>query len=80
MLKSTWTYTAIGLIVIAAAGGAYHYIAHTQVEKHIPPTAESSQLATPSSSHNEDVRRKTLDDIGSIKSLKPVPMQPTPQR
>lgn len=79
MLKSTWTYIALGFIVAAAGGGAYYYITHTTIE-HVPPSAAAPPSVAPSAPQNDDVKRKTLEGIGSIKNLKPVPLQPTQQR
>ncbi|MBT2320795.1 hypothetical protein J7E62_00270, partial [Variovorax paradoxus] len=80
MLKSTWTYVALGFIVATAGSGAYYYITHTQVEQQVPPTAAAPPPVAPSAPQDNEAKRKSLEGIGSIKNLKPVPLQPAPQR
>ena len=80
MFKTTWTYIALGFIVAAAGGGAYYYITHATMEQHVPPSAATPPSVAPTMPQDDDVKRKTLEGIGSIKNLKPVPLQPSPQR
>ncbi|PNG46136.1 hypothetical protein WDL1P3_00187 (plasmid) [Variovorax sp. WDL1] len=80
MFKSTWTYIALGFIVAAAGGAAYYYITHATIEKQAPPSAAVPPSVAPAVPQDDDVKRKTLEGIGSIKNLKPVPLQPSPQR
>lgn len=80
MFKSTWTYVALGLIVAAAGGGAYYYITRATIEQQVPPSVSAPAPVAPSAPQDDDVKRKTLEGIGSIKNLTPVPLQPAPQR
>lgn len=81
MLKSTWIYTALGVIVAAAGGVAYSYIMDTTIEDHVPPSgATSLSSVAPPVQQDDDVKGKTLEGIGSIKNLQPVPLHPAPQR
>ena len=80
MIRSTWTYLALGAIVAVAGGGAYYYITHAEIHQEMPPSAADSPPVEPFALQDEDVTRKTLEGIGSIRNLKPVPVQPAPQR
>ncbi len=76
MLKSTKTYVALCAIVAIAGIGMYHYINHATIEQSTPSGEAVPPVATPSAPRDKDVERKTLHGIGSIKDLKPVPLQP----
>ena len=81
MQKSIWVYTTITLLAVAA-GGAYFYsreVTSVQITEPSLPAQPSSASASPSPD-DEATKRKTLEGIGSIKQLKPVPIAPTPSR
>jgi hypothetical protein len=80
VIKSTWTYLALGVIVAVAGGGAYYYITHAEIHQEMPQSAADSLPVESSALQGDDVKRKTMDGIGSIRNLKPVPLQPAPQR
>ncbi|MGJ7604247.1 hypothetical protein ACSFA7_07880 [Variovorax sp. LT1R20] len=80
MFKSTKTYVALCVIVAAASVGTYYYITRATIEQSMPSDAIAPPALTPSAPRDEDVERKILQGIGSIKNLKPVPLQPALQR
>lgn len=80
MLKTTWTYIALGLIAAVAGVGAFYYMTQTTVEQHVPAAAAAPPPPAPKPAQDDDLKRKTLEGIGSIKKLKPVPLEPTPHR
>ncbi|CAN7660237.1 hypothetical protein ABL841_30315 [Variovorax paradoxus] len=76
MFKITWKYMALSVIVAATGAGAYHYITPAAIGHSVPPSATVPPARAPSAPRDEDVERKILDGIGSIKDLKPVQQQP----
>ena len=81
MQKTTWIYTTIALLAVVA-GGAYFYsreVTSVQITEPSLPVQPSSASAPPSRDE-EEIKRKTLEGIGSVKQLKPVPIAPTPSR
>ncbi|CAN7716161.1 hypothetical protein LJR260_005733 [Variovorax paradoxus] len=76
MLKITWAFMALGAIV----AGAYHYITRAAVGQSVPPSATAPREVAPSTPQDEDIERKILNGIGSIRDLKPVPQQPAPRQ
>jgi hypothetical protein len=83
MLKTIWTYAAIAVAVSGAGAAAYYFTHETQSMEGPVPVAEPARptaAPTQSASNQEELKRKTLEGIGSIKKLKPVPLQPSQQR
>jgi len=84
MLKTTWAYVAIAVALSGAGAAAYYFAHETKIVQPNGPTAEPAGAAATapanSTSSDDDVKRKTLEGIGSIKKLKPVPLQPSQQR
>jgi hypothetical protein len=80
MLKTKWTYLALGVLVAAGGGGTYYYTTRLTVEELIPESAAAPAALAPSVPRDEDVDRKVLEGIGSIKQLRPVPLRPALQR
>ena len=82
MPKITWIYFVLAVGVSAAGAAAYYYTREqTTVEAPAAPAIQTP--ASPASgqpSNNDEVKRKTLEGIGSIKKLQPVPLQPAPNR
>ncbi|MDM0058972.1 hypothetical protein [Variovorax fucosicus] len=82
MLKTTWIYLVLAVGVSAAGAAAYYYTREqTTVEAPAVPAIQAP--ASPASgqpSNDDEVKRKTLEGIGSIKKLQPVPLQPAPSR
>jgi hypothetical protein len=78
MIKTIWMYVAVVAIVGAVGGGAYFYSHPTTSiqasEPSLPALAPSTGVVT--SENDDEVKRKTLEGIGSIKKLKPVPIAP----
>lgn len=80
MFKITWAYMALSAILAAAGVGAYHYITRAAIGQSVPPSATAPREVAPSAPRGEDVERKILNGIGSIRDLKPVPQQPALRR
>ena len=81
MQKTTLIYTTIAVLAVAA-GGAYIYsrqVTSVQITEPSLPVQPSSATTSPSRDE-EEIKRKTLEGIGSVKQLKPVPITPTPSR
>ena len=79
MLKRKRTYPAFGVIA-AAAGAEMHYqFTHAAIQQQIPPDTRGPPFIG-SSVHQDDVKRKTLESIGSIKYLRPVPLPSVPRQ
>ena len=80
MLKITRIYLVIAVSVSAAGAAAYYYFREeTTVEAPAAPATQAP--ASPASgqpTNDDEVKRKTLEGIGSIKKLQPVPLQPAP--
>lgn len=78
MIKSIWTYIALVAVVGAVGGGAYLY-SHQTTSMQVTETSLPAQPPPASAARtdsDEDVKRKTIEGIGSIKKLKPVPIAP----
>ncbi|VTU42877.1 hypothetical protein [Variovorax sp. RA8] len=80
MIRSPWTLFALGVIVAVSGGGAYYYVTHAAIHQKMPSSAADSLPVEPFALQDDDVSRKTLESIGSVRKLKPVPLQPAPQR
>jgi hypothetical protein len=76
MFKGTWTYIALGVIVFA--GGSAYYRITSNAIKQVPVGTVDRPPMTPSFPHGKDPKNNTLDGIGSINRLMPVPIQPAP--
>jgi hypothetical protein len=77
MANTTWTYIAGAAAVAAACGGGYYYYTQHTVSREVikePAQIVAPQPAAPSNQPDDETRRKTLEGIGSIKNLKPVPI------
>lgn len=80
MLKSTWTLIALGVLVAAAGGGAYYYTARNTIKQQALPSEATPQPLAPSTLQSDGIGRSTLESIGTIENLKPVPLQPASPR
>jgi hypothetical protein len=75
MFKIAWAYMVLSALVAAAGVGAYLYIAPAATGQSVPPSATAHREIAPSTPRDEDVKRKILNGIGSIRDLNPVPQQ-----
>ena len=82
MLKTKWIYLVLAVGVSAAGAAAYYYTREqTTVETPAVPAIQApASPASGQTSNDDEVKRRTLEGIGSIKKLQPVPLQPTPNR
>ena len=81
MLKATWIYVTIALVVIAG-GGAYLYsrqVTSVEVTEPSLPIQSPTAVGAPSRD-DEEIKRRTLEGIGSVKQLRPVPITPAPSK
>ncbi len=77
MNKTVLIYITVAIAVAGAAGGTY-YLTQEARTVETPTAVESAPIVVPAQpSNTNEVRRKTLEGIGSIKDLKPVPLQPS---
>lgn len=80
MQKTVWLYV---LIVVTAAAGGWIYFARQQATTQPPvsqPPASSETIVVKPAPSDEDLNRKRLEGIGSIKDLRPVPIDPNSDR
>ena len=81
MLKTTWIYLFVAIVVSSAGIAAYYMMHQTkEVEVSAPVVAPVIPISPDRVVNNDDTKRRTLEGIGSIKQLRPVPIHPTPQR
>lgn len=80
MIKSIWTYV---LLAALAGGAGWVYYVHQQTVVMVPAAAATSAEVVPPS-NDADLNKKRQEGIGSIRSLKPVPLnsgsQPAPNK
>lgn len=81
MIKSVWLYAFAAVVV--AGGGYYYYTRYhseTTVNNLSQPTAVPAPAAASQGNSQgnsqDDLTRKTLEGIGSVKNLKPVQIPP----
>jgi hypothetical protein len=77
MIKSVWLYAFAAVVVVG--GGYYYYTRYhseTTVNNLSQPTAVPAPAAIGQGSSQDDLTRKTLEGIGSVKNLKPVQIPP----
>ena len=79
MDKNTLLSVALGFIAVVASGGAYYYFVNSTVEQAHPSGTASPAKAQPPVPRDDEMKRQTLESIGSINGLKPVPLQPAQQ-
>ncbi len=80
MFRSTWIY----LLIVAAvgAGGWFYYShQHTTVNQNTSATQTPNEGAVVQPKQADDeLNKKRQEGIGSIKNLKPIPIEPSPAK
>jgi len=73
MRRSAWLLI---LIAVAGAGAFYYYERHYTLVREIttPAPSTSQVIVVPPSPSKDELNRKRVEGIGSIKDLKPVPL------
>ena len=80
MSKTTSVYLFVSIIVSSTGISAYYFIHQTkQVEVFAPVVAPIMPSLPGPVVDSDDTKRRTLEGIGSIKQLRPVPIHPAPQ-
>jgi len=80
MLKNIWIYV---LVVGALGAGGWFYYSHQQTtsSQAIAPTPPASQvIAVQPKESDDELNKKRQEGIGSIKNLKPVPIEGGPNK
>ena len=79
MSRTSWLYV---VLAIAVGAGGWFYVRHYAVTQLYvaTPTQSSQPVAQPAQPSDEELNRRRQQGIGSIKELRPVPLEPKERR